>query len=73
MGMELPAEVMIHNELLGMRGKAGRLLGIHPEGYYELTVAFGDSLHRMMMPITSTVLIASQPEEKWGSGTEVER
>jgi hypothetical protein len=71
--MELPAEVMIHNELLGMRGKAGSLLGVHPEGYYELTVAFGDSLHRLVMPIAATVLIAAQPEEKWVSGTEVER
>ena len=38
--MEVPAEVLIHNELLSMRGKAGRLLTVHPDGYYELTVDF---------------------------------
>lgn len=75
--MEVPAEVMIHNELLSMRGKAGRLLTVHPDGYYELTVDFGDSGHRMLMPIATTVLIAAQPEEAWveegETAVEVER
>lgn len=71
--MELPADILIHNELLGMRGKAGRLLGVHPEGYYELRVDFGDSGHRMLMPIAATVLIFSQAEEEFETRVEVER
>ncbi len=70
--MELPAEVLIHNELLSMRGKEGRLLAIHADGYYELTVQFGESGHRMMMPIATTVLILSRAEEEWESSVEVE-
>lgn len=66
--MEMPVAVMIHNELLGMKGKEGTLLAIQPDGYYEVTVAFGASDHRMLLPIATTVLISAQPEEEWGEG-----
>jgi len=72
-GMELPAEVKIHNEALGMKGRDGRLIAIHPEGYFEITATLGSSTHRLLMPITTTVLIASEPEQEWDSGIEVER
>ena len=71
--MELPSEVLIHNEMLGMKGKAGRLLAIHSAGYYELTAHFGDIEHRILMPIDATVVIAAEAEEEWESGVEVER
>lgn len=61
--MELPAEVMIHNETVGMKGSKGTLLTISPHGYYEANVRFGERLHRVLLPITSTVLIAQAPEE----------
>ena len=66
--MELPAEVLIHNELLGMKGKAGTLLGIHMEGYYEVISGFGDSEHRILLPIAHTVLISESAEETWDDG-----
>ena len=71
--MELPVEVKIHNETLGMKGRDGRLIAIHPEGFYELIAALGDSEHRLLMPIGSTVLIASDAEEESEPGIEVER
>lgn len=61
--MELPTEVLIHNELVGMKGSRGRLLTISPHGYYEVNVRFGERLHRVLLPIGSTVLISQDPEE----------
>jgi hypothetical protein len=61
--MEVPAEVLIHNEILGMKGGQGTLLQISPDGYYEVNVKFGDRLHRVLLPISQTVVIAQQPEE----------
>ena len=43
--MELPAEVLIHNPALGMKGSPGTLLPVSPDGYYEANVRFGDRVH----------------------------
>lgn len=61
--MEVPAEVLIHNETVGMKGSRGTLLQIHPQGYYEANVKFGERLHRVLLPIGQTVVIAQDPEE----------
>lgn len=61
--MELPAEVLIHNETVGMKGSRGTLLQIHPHGYYEANVKFGERLHRVLLPIHRTVVIAQEAEE----------
>jgi hypothetical protein len=72
--MEVPAEVLIHNELVGMKGSRGTLLQVSPHGYYEANVKFGDRLHRVLLPVTSTVVIWQQPEEAVAAGEfEVER
>lgn len=61
--MDVPAEVLIHNAVVGMKGKEGTLLQIHPQGYYELNCRFGERLHRMLLPVEGTVLIAQEVEE----------
>lgn len=61
--MELPAEVLIHNETLGLKGSRGTLLQMSPQGFYELNVRFGERLHRVLLPISRTVIIAKEPEE----------
>jgi hypothetical protein len=71
--MELPAEVLIHNELLGIKGGRGMLLQIRPEGFFEVNFSFGDRLHRTLFPIQGTVLIASDPEQTLSAGEEIER
>ena len=72
--MELPAEVKIHNDQLGMKGRDGRLIAIHPEGYYEITATLGEREHRLLLPIDSTILIASEAEEEWDAHqVDVER
>ena len=72
--MEPPVEVLIHNELLGVKGREGTLLGINPSGYYEVTTLFGERPHRILLPIAATVLITAAPEEDWETpGDDFER
>ncbi len=60
--MELPAEVLIHNEVLGIKGGKAMLLQISADGYYEVNCQFGDRLHRTLFPIETTVVIQREPE-----------
>jgi hypothetical protein len=71
--MELPAEVLIHNELLGVKGGRGTLLQVSADGYYEVNCAFGERIHRTLFPIQGTVLIYRQPEDPTRRDLEIER
>jgi hypothetical protein len=72
--MELPAEVLIHNEILGVKGGKGTLLQVSSEGYYEVNCQFGERLHRTFLPIQGTVLICREPEPAATSADlEIER
>jgi hypothetical protein len=71
--MELPAEVLIHNEIMSFKGITGTLITISPDGYYEINTLFGEQLHRTLFPIQGTVLIARAPEETLRADLEIER
>jgi hypothetical protein len=72
--MELPAEVMVHNDQLGMKGTRGVLIQIHPGGYYELNVKFGERTHRVLLPVAATAVTAREPEPSGeGVAEEIER
>ncbi|HXO22637.1 MAG TPA: hypothetical protein VOA87_22170 [Thermoanaerobaculia bacterium] len=72
--MELPAEVLIHNEILGIKGGKGTLLQVSEDGYYEINCVFGDRLHRTLFPISGTVLIYREAEQSTGGADlEIER
>ena len=71
--MELPSDVLIHNDILGMKGARGRLLQVGREGYYEINCQFGDRMHRVLLPVSKTVLIQSQPEATFSGELDVER
>jgi hypothetical protein len=71
--MELPAEVLIHNELLGVKGGRGTLLQVNQDGYYEVNCAYGERIHRTLFPIQGTVLIYRQPEDPTRRDLEIER
>ena len=68
--MELPAEVMVHNEQLGMKGTRATLVRVADGGYYELNVKFGERVHRVFLPIAATAVIAREPEPVAGPGAE---
>jgi hypothetical protein len=61
--METPTEVLVHCDLMGLKGAKARLLGISPHGYYELNLQFGDRRHRTLLPVSRTVVIAPEPED----------
>jgi len=71
--MEIPNEVLIHNELLGLKGARGSLIRIAPEGYYEVNLRFGGNVHRVLLPIVTSVVIAAEPEPNVGEQVEIER
>lgn len=70
--MEVPRQVMIHNETLGLKGAAGTLIRIASEGYYEVNLRFGEKTHRVLLPIQATALISAEAEVA-GESVEVER
>jgi hypothetical protein len=71
--MELPADVLIHNEQLGLKGGRGVLLRISSCGYYEVNCRFGDRQHRTYLPVAHTVIISAHPELVSGMEGEIER
>lgn len=71
--MELPSDVLIHNELLGLKGGRGSLIRVSSEGYFEVNLAFGQNQHRVLLPISSTVVIHQQPEDDVTADFDIER
>jgi len=71
--MEIPMDVLVHNETLGVKGSRGRLLQVGREGYYEVNLYFGERIHRVLFPVAETVLIAADAEDAAVGGLEVER
>jgi len=70
--MEIPSEVLIHNEQLGLKGSRGTVIRI-ADGYYEVNLRFGNNTHRVLLPVTSTILINAEPETVTAGSVEVER
>jgi hypothetical protein len=70
--MDVPSVVLIHNSVMGLKGEEGTLLQIG-DGYYEVNCRFGGSIHRVLLPFSSTVLIAKDREERFASDVEIER
>lgn len=71
--MELPIEVLVHNEILGIKGSSADLLHISPQGYYEVNLKFGQNVHRVLLPIGSTVVIGREAEVAAEERIEIER
>ncbi len=71
--MDLPADILIHNQLLGIKGGKGTLVAISPNGYYEAKLGFGGKTHRVLFPIQNTVIIFREPEAEFEPGVEIER
>lgn len=70
--MELGKEILIHNELMGLKGGKGSLVQVG-DGYYEVNITFGSNIHRVMLPIGSTVIISRDAEPTVSADFEIER
>ena len=54
-------KVFIYNELLGLKGTPGVLQQTHARGYYDLVIKIKENRHRILLPISQTVIIFSEP------------
>ncbi len=60
--MELQTQVRVYNETLGIKGAKGKLVQVHDtSGYYEIALEVKERYYEALMPISGTVLLASEP------------
>ncbi len=72
--MELPTKVRVYSQMLGLSGNPGTLMGVRPEGFYELHIANKEGeVHVVLLPIAQTGLIFFEPEPRVESIGDVER
>ncbi len=72
--MDTSCEVLIHDDLLGLKGAKATLLSVaSAAGYYEVNLFFGDRRHRALLPIARSIVIGAEPEEQVAAVVEVER
>lgn len=75
--IEREATVKISSELLahllgGVKAANGRLVRVSGDGYYEVILSLQGGSYTTLLPIASTVIIATQPESTVAA-IEVER
>ena len=71
--MEVPSAVLVHNPTLNLKGTKADLIRISDEGYFEMNVPFGEKTHRVLLPISETVIIQLEPEATDEVDFEIER
>jgi hypothetical protein len=70
--IEREAIIKVYNETLGAKGVKGRLVRIADDGFYEVTLEIGGRNYTSLLPISSTVILAAEPEEEHAA-IQVER
>jgi hypothetical protein len=70
--IEREGAIKIYNETLGAKGAKGRLVRVAPDGFYEVLIESGGRSYTALLPISATVILASEPEEEVAA-IEVER
>jgi hypothetical protein len=71
--MEIPSKVSIFNRTLEIKGKAGTLIAINEDGYYEVVLEVQARNHTVLFPIAETVLIFNDALPSISADFEVER
>ena len=71
--MEIPAKVSIFNKTLEMKGKAGTLVAINPDGFFEVILEFQQRNHTFLFPIAETVVIFNEALPPTAADFEIER
>jgi hypothetical protein len=71
--MEIPSKVSIFNRTLEIKGKAGTLIAISDEGYYEVVLEVQARNHTVLFPIAETVIIFNEAMPTIAADFEVER
>lgn len=71
--MEIPSKVSIFNRTLEIKGKAGTLINISGQGYYEVVLEVQQRNHTVLFPIAETVIIFNEALPTISADFEVER
>jgi hypothetical protein len=71
--MEIPSKVSIFNRTLEVKGKAGTLIAINAEGYYEVVLEVQSRNHTVLFPIAETVVIFNDAMPTISADFEIER
>jgi len=71
--MEVPARVMVYNQLLGLSGTQGLLVALRPDGCYELQLPSQGKVHTVLLPVSQTALVYVEPAPESSPETEIER
>ncbi len=71
--MELPAKVSIFNHTLEIKGKAGTLIAVNADGFYEVVLEVQSRNHTVLFPVAETVLIFNEALPTIAPDFEVER
>jgi len=71
--MEIPSKVSIFNRTLEVKGKAGTLIAINEQGFYEVVLEVQQRNHTVLFPIAETVVIFNEALTPLGGDFEVER
>jgi hypothetical protein len=71
--MDLPQEVLIYSQILGLSGTQGTLVAVRPEGYFELRLTSKGRLHQVYLPVAQTGIVFAEPEAEIPSDLDIER
>lgn len=71
--MDMPQEVFVYSQILGLSGTQGTLIAIRSEGYYELRLVSKGRPHLALLPVTQTGLVAVEPEPEIAMESAIER
>lgn len=71
--MEIPSKISVFNRTLEVKGKAGTLIAISDEGYYEVVLEVQARNHTVLFPIAETVIIFNEALPQVSADFEVER
>jgi len=71
--MEIPSKVSIFNKTLELKGKAGTLVAINDQGFYEVVMEVQQKNHTVLFPVCETVVIFNEALPSTASDFEVER
>lgn len=71
--MDIPQDVFVYSQILGLSGTQGTLIAIRPEGYYELRLISKGRPHVALLPIAHTGLVAAEPEPDIAMESAIER
>lgn len=71
--MDVPAKVLVYNQLLSLTGNQGLLVAVRPEGCYELHLPSQGKVHTVLLPVAETALVYAEPEPEAPAEIDVER